>query len=558
MSISTEPLNERSPNRLAAIRRLYFYLVALVSFVAGLAAVDALLRYLSEAWLADSALVAVYDEQFARQVLARSGGALLVAAPIFLLHWGYMQRKQAEPDERGAAIRKFFLYVASAVTVGYVLVSSFTLLRGVARLALGDALATNPLWPSDWLHQILILLVAAALQFYFQKVLTSDGDYGREQGAAGGWRRLYQAIAGLVGLGLLLQGGADLLQSGWRALADLWSQTDVIGVDWWRDQVADGIALLLLGALFTRINWQRWRQITLAAPAEAQSALRRLYLYGAVILGALATLIPAAEVLEQLLLWLLDSTYSDWNSLPDRLVSPFSYALPGLLIWVWHWRYLKGEADRYGESSEGATVRRLYFYAVAATGLVLFWFGAVNLLQASLDRVLVENTENGRIWVEVLARGLSLLVVGAPIWSLHWRAVQAIACRPDQEGARERASLPRRIYLYGVALVGALLILFYLVQVANRLLLLLLGDPEATLFSAATVGDIARSVIAAILWSVHLWAIRGDGRLGGVEPPLPAATAEVDRAALVRRIEQLETELAEARAALAEIDQVRG
>ena len=64
------------------------------------------------------------------------------------------------------------------------------------------------------------------------------------------------------------------------------------------------------------------------------------------------------------------------------------------------------------------------------------------------------------------------------------------------------------------------------------------------------------ALIAAILWSVHLWAIRADGRLGGEVPAAPAAAVVPDREALVRRIDQLETELAQARAALAELDRV--
>jgi hypothetical protein len=537
-------------SRLATIRRLYFYLIALVSLIVALVGLDGLLRHLSDAWLGAEYLGELFDEVYARQSIARNAGALLVAVPIFLLHWGYMGRRQGEPEERGAVLRKFFLYSASAVTVVYSVVNTVQLMGSLARLAFGEPLESNRLWPSEWLHLLLMTLVTVTLQRYLHGVLLGDGDYGRERGFAGSWRRLYQAAAGLLGLGLLLQGGFDILAALWRLVSD-WFVAGLLvtGSDWWRYQLSDGIALALTGAVVTRINWRRWRRTATESPIEATSALRRFYLYAAVVVSALAALLPVTSLLREVLLILFDSSYSTWGELANRLVESLPYLPFGLLAWVWYRRILSEEAERFGESSEGATVRRLYYYAVAATGLALLWFGAVSLLQALLDWLLVTTPEAGRIWSEPLANGLSLLAVGAPLWSLHWRTIQRIARQPDADGMRERASLPRRVYLYGVALIGALLILFYLASVVYRVLLLLLGDPEAGLFSASTVGDLARSLIAATLWGVHLLAIRGDTGLGTDVPEAPK-TSEEQRAALQARITQLEQELSEARAAL--------
>jgi hypothetical protein len=539
-------------DRLATIRRLYFYLVALVSFIAALAGLDGLLQQLTNAWLGESTLGTLYDSAYTRQVIAQSGGVLLVATPIFLLHWGYMQRRLDEPGERGAALRKFFLYVASAVAIGYVLVRSYSILNGLARLAFGEPLAASDLWPSAWLHWLLVIVAAGALQLYLHRVLVDDGDYGREMGLAGSWRRLYQALAGLLALGLLIQGSADILSALWRALSDLTAGHLITIGGLWRYQLSDGIALTLLGAVLARINWRRWLTITVLSPAEATSVLRRFYLYLAVVVSALATLIPVANLLYEVLLVLLGSPFASWAGLADRLIDSLPYAPAGLVSWVWHWRVLRQEATLFGESHEGATVRRLYYYAVAATGLTLLWFGAVNILQTGLDWLLVVGPREGRFWAEPLATGLSLLAVGVPVWSIHWRAAQTQARRSDAQGMEERASLPRRIYLYGVALVGALLILFYLAQVVYRLLLLLLGDPDAGLLSTATVADVARSVIAALLWVVHVLAIRDDTRQGTDEPASVRPAVE-SRAELVQRIEQLERELAAAHAALAKL-----
>ena len=91
-------------SRLATIRRLYFYLVALVSFIAGLAGLDNLFSHLSDAWLGQTGLSAINSDSYLRDNIASSASVLLVATPIFLLHWGFMQRRQGETGERRAAI----------------------------------------------------------------------------------------------------------------------------------------------------------------------------------------------------------------------------------------------------------------------------------------------------------------------------------------------------------------------------------------------------------------------------------------------------------------------
>ena len=232
-----------------------------------------------------------------------------------------------------------------------------------------------------------------------------------------------------------------------------------------------------------------------------------------------------------------------------EVIDPLSFVPVGLIVWLWYWRQLGREADAYGESPQGAAVRRLYYYLVAAAGLALTWVGAVVLLQTLFDVWFVDQGLSG-FWAEPLATGLSLLAVGAPVWAFHWRAVQRVARQPDAEGAAERNALARRIYLYGIALIGALILLFELAQVVYRLLLLLMGDPGADFFTAQTLHQLANVLVASVLWGVHLLAIRGDGQLDK-DRPAPAPPVEEPaqrRARLEGEIEQLEARLAALRA----------
>ena len=123
--------------------------------------------------------------------------------------------------------------------------------------------------------------------------------------------------------------------------------------------------------------------------------------------------------------------------------TPVAYLPVGIAAWLWYRRYLHLEAEEYGDSAESTTMRRIYAYLVSATALGLTWTGAVLIVSALIDWGY--GTGSRDLWLEPLATGLSLLTVGAPVWSIHWRSVQAVARQVDTTGAEERRSGPRRI-----------------------------------------------------------------------------------------------------------------
>jgi hypothetical protein len=538
------------------VRRLYFYGMALISLIAALIAADNLIYVLDGIWLGSNVGDAAYTiDTYTRDAIAGNGGVLLVATPIFLIHWAAILRRR-EPEELHSGMRKFFLYVATAVTVGYALYNAFSLIQGITQLAFGMPVSESTIWPTGWFHDLLMLLIGLALQRYFLNIARTDGDLGQEVGIAGTWRRLYQTLAGLFGLGLVIFGSVGLIETLLRlALNTVGVQVTVIG--WWAPRLADHLTQLLVGALLLRLNWVRWQALSVAHTQEAQTALRRFYLYVAVVGGALTVLLPVAELLRSLILVLLSELNFTDPQFIDILTTTIAAAPVGLIIWRWHWRLLQQEAAAYGESHEGALIRRLYYYAVAATGLVILWFGAVDVVQVGLDWISGQIATVGeRIWVFPLAAGLSRLVVAAPIWAYHWRVVQRVARQEDAAGRAERASGPRKVYLYGVALASGLVILFYLAQVAYRLLLVLLGDPNVSFVGAEAAGDLARSAIAAIIWVVHVLAIRDDAKMGADAIETPVALAPDERRAIIQaRINQLEIELQQLREELATLPQ---
>ncbi len=135
--------------RQATVRRLYFYLVALISSTAGLFAFNSLVGSLIYAWLPGPGIALVNGPGFQRSSIASTVGLLVVTVPVFLLHWAYIQARAADPalpGERTAALRKSFLYVASAIALALLLSATHSLLGGVARLALGEPARASALF----------------------------------------------------------------------------------------------------------------------------------------------------------------------------------------------------------------------------------------------------------------------------------------------------------------------------------------------------------------------------------------------------------------------------
>ncbi len=246
------------------------------------------------------------------------------------------------------------------------------------------------------------------------------------------------------------------------------------------------------------------------------------------------------------------------------LTRPFSFIPFGAAVFWFFTRELRLEEARYGDGPESITVRRIYFYLVSAIGLALAWIGVVEILQSLIDGLWGASVGKsdiaeiaGRLWIDPLATGLAFVAVGAPVWLTNWRIVQQAARTDDQTSEDERSSTPRRIYTYGVALVGALLVLFYVAQILYRVFLLLMGDPNTDLWTSSTAKEVASGTVALIAWLYHMQVIRTDNRLGRAVVHVPEAarsdlpTPARERERLVVRIAQLEEELSVARQALA-------
>ncbi len=139
------------------------------------------------------------------------------------------------------------------------------------------------------------------------------------------------------------------------------------------------------------------------------------------------------------------------------------------------------------------TVRRVYFYLVTLIGLELVIWGVISLAQ-TLFNPPVGGPAN------ILANGLSLVLVGLPIFLLHGAVVQRDARRDPEE----RASRLRAIFFYAVRLATAIPIAQSVVALVARLANGLLHIPTAQALIGVnlTITDhVIIMIVNALAWA---------------------------------------------------------
>ena len=91
------------------------------------------------------------------------------------------------------------------------------------------------------------------------------------------------------------------------------------------------------------------------------------------------------------------------------------------------------------------TIRRLYLYAVALVSVEVVLWGAIGLARSFFAGAVIGGS------VSRLAGALALILVGVPVFLIHWLLAQRLARRdPEERSARLRA-----VFLYGALLVLA-------------------------------------------------------------------------------------------------------
>ena len=144
------------------------------------------------------------------------------------------------------------------------------------------------------------------------------------------------------------------------------------------------------------------------------------------------------------------------------------------------------------------SIRRLYFYLVAFISIEVVVWGLVGLL-----RSIVNNTISGG--ADALAQALALILVGVPIFLIHWLWAQRVSARDPEE----RSATLRAVFLYGILLATLIPVVQNVLAFINRSFIEIarVDTFRALVGGSQTIADnliaiLMNGIVAAYFWTI--------------------------------------------------------
>ncbi|MGH2369105.1 MAG: DUF5671 domain-containing protein, partial [Chloroflexota bacterium] len=159
-------------------------------------------------------------------------------------------------------------------------------------------------------------------------------------------------------------------------------------------------------------------------------------------------------------------------------------------------------------------IRRVYQYGIAFVSLIMLAIGLSGLGRVLVDVVTPVPGSAGRAVISGVrsdvTENAALVIVGLPVWLLHW----AMAGRTIRQDPQERAAALRRLYVYAVLLVMALRWAFSAQDFLEVGFGFLLPAADATT-PRQLLAPLPWLVVAAALWLYHRRVAIVDRRRAG-------------------------------------------
>jgi len=145
------------------------------------------------------------------------------------------------------------------------------------------------------------------------------------------------------------------------------------------------------------------------------------------------------------------------------------------------------------------TIRRLYLYAVSFVSLLVVLWGVIGLV-----RSIFAGAEIGG-GVSQLAGALSLILVGVPVFLIHWALVQRYALKDVEE----RSARLRAFFLYGSLLALLVPAVQNLLALLNRAFLSALGQPafRAMIGGGQSLSDNLVAILLNVAVAVYFYTV---------------------------------------------------
>ena len=477
-----------------SIRRLYFYLVAIISIEVVVWGLIGLLRSIVDKTVSGGA-----------DALAQALALILVGVPIFLVHWLWAQRVSAkEEEEKEATLRAVFLYAILLGTLIPVVQNLLSFIdRSLVQVAgLGVERAFSSFRNQTLADNLIAIGMNLIVAAYFWNTLRSEWTTLKEKENFAEVRRLYRYIWMLYGLLMTVFGMQQIL----RFL--IYIPGDVLG-EMGREVIVNGTALLVIGTPVWVYSW-RVIQDSLTDPAEMGSNLRLGILY-ILALGGVITVVTTSSMLVNILIMRVFG--ADWTAqyFVQQIGGPISVGVPLGMIWAYYGHWLNRHIEAIGDNVRQAGMKRLYNYILAFIGLVVSSIGVQTLLSFIIDMSTNRSFLNSDAYRSSIAAAISLLVVGLPLWLMTWRPMQADALAVGEMGDHARRSILRKTYLYlalFASVIGGMVAAVGLVFQVIRVILT--GDADSD-FVNTLLNTIQVLFLFVVVLIYHWNVLRTDG-----------------------------------------------
>lgn len=478
------------------VRRLYFYLVALISIEVVIWGLINLLRSIVGQTVGGTA-----------ETLASALALILVGLPIFVFHWLWVQRQAARDDEeRTASLRAIFFY---GILIG-TLIPMFqnllalvnrTLLE-VMRLVPGRALFGGTQTASD---NLIAIVINGVVVLYFWNLLRGEWERLPAKSSFADARRLYRYIWVLYALLMVIFGAQQILSY------IFFVPSDVLG-ELTRETIVNGVSLLLIGTPLWVYAWNVVQRSVAQDSVEHESNLRLAILYILALSGVITVLTAGATVLHTVIATLLGTPWVTADFV-NAIGAPIAIGVPLGAIWAYYGTWLNRHIDSISEPVRQAGMKRVYYYILSALGLGGTFLGVAMVFQFIIDLL------TGGYYFQVstplrsdLGRALGVTIAWLPLWIITWRSLQAEAAAPGDAGDHARRSIVRRAYLYLALFTGVIGGMVSAVAFVYRLINTALTGSGDSGFLPALLNDLRLVVLFAILLIYHLIVMRRDGR----------------------------------------------
>lgn len=485
---------------IGTIRRLYFYVVSFVALMMAANGLVVLGSLVLEGLFGDAPLSS------AATPLALGLSLLVVGLPLWAFHWRLVTRYVRElPVETRSVVRKGHLYIVLGVALIVGVKAAIDLLQWV----LGRDSFSGFSWAA--------VVVWGAVWAFHWRIESAEGQSSGETVAV---RRLYLYFAAAGLLIVSVVGVGQIIHAVLRAGYDGLMSTPVLARRGILSAMWESLPIVVVAAPLWAAHW------LLFAKRDYASTLRQLYVYLLGILGAVGSvLIALGIIIGDTLEWFIGTPRGDtvgdhFNFLPWALAS----IIVGAAVLVYHAKVAVAESKDAAPEALGA--QKSYPYALVAIGLVTLVVGIAAIVSAAIGIIdtagSARTLSGGDTWRNAVVVGLTLVILGLPLWGYYWRsAQQAVAAG----GAEARTTLTRRAFIFAAVGAGMLALLG---SVSALLFVFIRAIVDADLSEVLADAKVSASIIVPVaIFLPYYWMVyREDRRVTADAGPEEAAAPE--------------------------------